>query len=66
MSNANQYKNHLSLANKNHQALQCLMADSQKHSEWIATVAYYKAAQVVEAVLVLNQAYPARLLAKKF
>ncbi len=43
--------NHLTLANKNHDALQHLMSDPQKYAEWIATVAYYKAVQVVEAVL---------------
>jgi hypothetical protein len=43
--------NHLQLANKNHDAMVHLMSDPQKYAEWIATTAYYKAAQVVEAVL---------------
>lgn len=44
--------NHLSLANKNHAALLHLMRDAPAYPEWIATIAYYKAVQVVEAVLV--------------
>lgn len=44
---------HLLLANKNHEALQVLLSGGGlNHSEWITTIAFYKAAQVIEAILV--------------
>jgi hypothetical protein len=42
---------HLRLANKNNDALLFLLPSIQKHSEWIATIAFYKALHVVEAGL---------------
>ena len=42
-------QNHVALANRNHLLLVELIA-AQKHSEWIATVAFYKAVHLVEAV----------------
>lgn len=41
---------HIALANKNHEALLYLMIDPEKFPEWITTVAFYKAVQIVEAV----------------
>lgn len=48
---------HILLANKNHAALLHLMADPAGHPEWVATIAFYKAVQIVEAVIAtdLNQ-----------
>ncbi len=42
-------QNHVALANRNHLLLTELVT-AQKHSEWIATVAFYKAVHLVEAV----------------
>lgn len=41
---------HIELANRNHDTLAYLAAEVEQHSEWVATVAFYKAVQVVEAV----------------
>jgi len=41
---------HIALANKNHRALVRLIGEPGAHSEWIATIAFYKAVQIVEAV----------------
>lgn len=41
---------HIALANKNHHTLQFLMEREVEHPEWITTIAFYKALQVVEAV----------------
>jgi hypothetical protein len=42
---------HLALANKNHSALEYLRASKDEpHSEWVVTVAFYKAVQVVQAI----------------
>lgn len=41
---------HVALANRNHDTLYHLLEDPEKYSEWIATVAFYKALQVVEAM----------------
>jgi len=41
---------HISLANKNHAALTLLLSDHEQHPEWIATIAFYEAVHVVEAV----------------
>lgn len=43
-------RDHVRLANRNHEALELLRADG-KHAEWITTIAFYKAVHVVEAVL---------------
>lgn len=42
---------HVRLANRNHDALFALVEDPGRFSEWIATIAFYKAIHVVEAVL---------------
>jgi hypothetical protein len=42
---------HVALANKNHDALFHLMASPDEYSEWITTITFYKAVQIVEAVL---------------
>lgn len=42
---------HIALANKNHDALVQLARQPERHAEWVATIAFYKAVQVVEAVL---------------
>ena len=34
---------HVALANRNHDTLYHLLKDPEKYSEWIATVAFYKA-----------------------
>jgi hypothetical protein len=41
---------HITLANRNHGTLLYLCDDAEQHAEWVATVAFYKAVQVVEAV----------------
>lgn len=41
---------HLELANRNHDTLLYLVQGEKRHSEWIATVAFYKAVHIVEAV----------------
>ncbi|WP_171188192.1 hypothetical protein [Alienimonas chondri] len=41
---------HVELANRNHQALKVLLPTSAEVPEWIATVSFYKAVQVAEAV----------------
>lgn len=43
-------EDHIDLANRNHNTLAFLISDYRNHSEWVATVAFYKAVQVVEAV----------------
>lgn len=40
---------HVALANKNHQALAALLTAKDEHPEWIATIAFYKALQIIEA-----------------
>lgn len=42
---------HIELANRNHLAMEHLLVDPAKFAEWIATTAFYKAVQVVEAML---------------
>jgi hypothetical protein len=42
---------HIALANRCHHTLYYLLSEPAEHSEWIATIAYYKALHVVEAVL---------------
>lgn len=41
---------HIALANKNHLVLELLLDQSPPHPEWSATLAFYKAVHVVEAV----------------
>ena len=43
-------KDHIALANKNHNALLHLLDDAGRFPEWVATIAFYKAVHVVEAV----------------
>lgn len=45
---------HIALANVNHATLMYLLQDHQSHPEWIATIAFYKAVQIVEAVIALR------------
>ena len=41
---------HIHLANRNHNTLNYLLQDPENYSEWIATVSFYKAVQLVEAM----------------
>ena len=41
---------HVTLANKNHDTLVYLLDKPQQFSEWITTIAFYKAVHIVEAV----------------
>jgi len=41
---------HIALANRNHTTLDYLLEDELAHPEWIATVSFYMALQLVEAV----------------
>lgn len=41
---------HIALANRNHAALFKLLEEPAEYSEWIATIAFYKAVQLVEAM----------------
>jgi len=45
---------HIALANRNHDALCALLPNAAQHPEWIATIAFYKAVHVVEAVFALD------------
>jgi hypothetical protein len=62
---------HIALANKNHRALERLMENQSDFPEWIATVAFYKALQLVEAAFSHHATsrnctnHPARLAALK-
>lgn len=40
---------HIALANRNHEALQHLLENAGRFPEWITTIAFYKAVQLVEA-----------------
>ena len=40
---------HIALANRNHEALRALLSAADDHPEWIATIAFYKALQILEA-----------------
>jgi len=40
----------IELANRNHETLMFLVKEIGSHSEWVATIAFYKAVQVIEAV----------------
>ena len=50
---------HIELANKNHQVLALLLAQPEetRSSEWLTTVAFYKAVHVVEAVFATANAH---------
>ena len=41
---------HVELANRNHQALKVLLPRAAEVPEWVATVSFYKAVQIAEAV----------------
>lgn len=41
---------HIALANKNHDCLMHLLPNVATHPEWVATIAFYKAVQITEAV----------------
>jgi len=43
---------HISLANKNHDAMMRLGQDLDRFSEWVAVTAFYKALQIIEAMFV--------------
>lgn len=40
---------HIALANRNHDALCALLRTGDEHPEWVATIAFYKALQILEA-----------------
>lgn len=42
---------HVRLANRNHEALLHLLHDVDRFPEWVATVAFYKAVHIAEALL---------------
>ena len=41
---------HIALANRNHNTLMFLLTKHHDHPEWIATIAFYKAVHIAEAV----------------
>jgi hypothetical protein len=43
-------ESHLAQAEKNQLTIDYLLGDSDKHPEWIATIAFYKAVHLVEAL----------------
>lgn len=45
---------HIALANVNHKTLVYLLDRADHHSEWIATVAFYKALHIVEALFAMR------------
>jgi hypothetical protein len=47
-----QVADHIALANKNQLTLSHLTEDVENHPEWVATIAFYKALQLVEALFV--------------
>ncbi|MEX2286504.1 MAG: hypothetical protein WD648_05390 [Planctomycetaceae bacterium] len=44
---------HIALANRNHDALCLLLPHAETCPEWIATIAFYKAVHIVEAVFAI-------------
>lgn len=42
-------QDHIALANRNHDALRALLSSNGEHPEWVATIAFYKALQILEA-----------------
>lgn len=49
---------HIALAKRNQAALGCLLDDPAAYAEWIATIAFYKAVQMVEASFAHTQTGP--------
>lgn len=47
-----QVEDHIGLANRNQDALAALLACDGEHPEWVTTIAFYKALQLVDACLV--------------
>ena len=45
---------HIELANRNKATLRHLLADKAAHAEWIATVAFYRAVHLVEAIFAIK------------
>src|SRR5258708_7948386 len=45
---------HLELAKKNEDTIKYLLSDADNHPEWIATVAFYRALHLVEALFSVN------------
>lgn len=43
---------HIALANRNHEVLLYLLEEVDRFPEWVAVTAFYKAVQIVEAILV--------------
>jgi hypothetical protein len=43
-------RGHLLVANRNQATLQALLVDLRQHAAWVATIAFYKALHIVEAV----------------
>jgi hypothetical protein len=48
---------HVTLANRNHELLKHLLEQPERFPEWIATVAFYKAVQMIEASLVKTRGH---------
>jgi hypothetical protein len=45
-------EDHIALANRHQEALSALLDDAGEHAEWVTTIAFYKALQIVDACLV--------------
>ena len=50
--------NHIALVNRNHEALVRLLEEPASFPEWITTISFYKAVQLVEASFVFTQVGP--------
>ncbi len=48
---------HIILANRNQATIQHLLSDKDAHSEWITTIAFYKAVHMVEAVFATDRVH---------
>ena len=48
-------ESHQKLAEKNSEVLKLLLAHVEKHPEWVTTVAFYRAVQIVEAMFANEQ-----------
>jgi len=48
---------HIELTSRNHRTLLYLLEEHQDHPEWVTTVAFYKAVQVVEAVFAAHSQF---------
>ncbi len=51
-------QDHIALANRNHAALLYVMDRAKDFPEWVATIAFYKSVQVIEASLVYTDKRP--------